>query len=225
METLNHLNQSQLTVGKSYFCIIDEVMSGYPQGVFKAKLLSTENTFEEKSPVLNSHFQFERVMLDPDLFWVNKSKETDGTYVMKDIDNENWEYISFLEDTPENEFNLKKFLLCAPEQPEVADFVVEKFLTDIDDEQLREMDVHIFNLIEEERINAKALEYGMGAQIREERNPEKMRSIAKSNGMRKPVAIVECWMEAADWMPQHKGKEARYLICEEENGIEMIKLA
>ena len=106
----NKFQAKDLTVGNSYYMLIDEAMGGYSAGVLKVKLLESsdemqvinrytgaKNGYEDLNlPVNTSHFQIEEIIQDWEYYY--KGRET---FTFTDINGENEEILCYTDATPE----------------------------------------------------------------------------------------------------------------------------
>jgi|11_taG_2_1085331.scaffolds.fasta_scaffold01494_2 hypothetical protein len=108
---MKFLQAKDLTVGNSYYAIIDEAMGGYPSGVVKVNLKSTVD--EQKIvnrymgvgvgckdlllPVNSSHFQIEEIIYDLEDYYTGKE-----TYTFDDEEETAKDYMSYIPSTEEN---------------------------------------------------------------------------------------------------------------------------
>lgn len=107
---IKFLQPKDLTIGNSYYVLLDECMGGYPEGVLKVKLIENKEEtqvinryvrwegYKDLSlPVFTSNFQVEEILEDFDNNYNGKE-----TITFKDINNENENLMSYIDSTPEN---------------------------------------------------------------------------------------------------------------------------
>ncbi len=108
---MKFLQAKDLTVGNSYYAIIDEAMGGYPSGVVKVKLQNTrderktvnkytgvEHGYQDIEMLVNSsHFQIEEIIYDLEDYYPGKE-----TYTFDDEEETAKDYMSYLPASEEN---------------------------------------------------------------------------------------------------------------------------